>query len=223
MAMLRLKWAAALALLAVAVGTASAAHSSAHAPVAAAPHHSAPAPPVAAAPPAHHSAPAPPMAATPATAPAPGATLSPECMDAVLNMSDCLPYVSSGSTDKHPDKACCPELDGLLQSNPVCLCELLAGGGDSYGVSVDYKRAMALPGVCRLNAPPLSACAAFGVPVGPSASPLTGVSPSATGPQMPENPPSVSPSKSAASGHFTASGLAALAALPLAITAAAMF
>jgi hypothetical protein len=144
MAMLRLKWAAALALLAVAVGTASAAHSSAHAPVAAAP---------------HHSAPAPPMAATPAPAPAPGATISPECMDAVLNMSDCLPYVTSGSTDKHPDKACCPELDGLLQSNPVCLCQLLAGGGESYGVSVDYKRAMALPGVCRLNAPPLSACA----------------------------------------------------------------
>jgi hypothetical protein len=160
MAMLRLKWAAALALLAVAVSTASAAHSSAPAPGAAAPaaHHSAPAPPMAATPPAHHS-PAPPMAATPAPAPAPGATISPECMDAVLNMSDCLPYVTSGSTDKHPDKACCPELDGLLQSNPVCLCQLLAGGGESYGVSVDYKRAMALPGVCRLNAPPLSACA----------------------------------------------------------------
>ncbi|KAM0852530.1 hypothetical protein ACQ4PT_051700 [Festuca glaucescens] len=197
MAMLRLKWAAALAVLAVVVGTASAAHSSAPAPVAAAPaaHHSAPPPPVATAPPAHRSAPAPPVAAAPA--PAPAATISPECMDAVLNMSDCLPYVQSGSTDKHPDKACCPELDGLLQSNPVCLCQLLAGGGDSYGVSVDYKRAMALPGVCRLNAPPLSACA--------------------------ENPPSVSPSKSAASGRFTVHRLVALAALPLAITAAAMF
>ena len=102
---------------------------------------------------AHRSASAP-----AAAAPAPAATITPECMDAVLNMSDCLPYVESGSKDKHPDKACCPELDGLLQSNPVCLCQLLAGGGESYGVSVDYKRAMALPGVCRLNAPPLSAC-----------------------------------------------------------------
>jgi hypothetical protein len=142
MAMQRLKWAATLAVLAVAVGTASAAHSSAPA--------AAPAAPKAA----HRSAPAP-----VAEAPAPAATISPECMDAVLNMSDCLPYVESGSTTKNPDKACCPELDGLLQSHPVCLCQLLAGGGESYGVSVDYKRAMALPGVCKLNAPPLSACA----------------------------------------------------------------
>jgi hypothetical protein len=144
MAMMRLKWAATLAVLAVAVGTASAAHSSAPA--------TAPATPKAA----HRSAPAP---VAEAPAPAPAATISPECMDAVLNMSDCLPYVESGSTTKSPDKACCPELDGLLQSHPVCLCQLLAGGGESYGVSVDYKRAMALPGVCKLNAPPLSACA----------------------------------------------------------------
>lgn len=96
----------------------------------------------------------------PAGAPAPaGPGISEACMTAVLNMSDCLPYVESGSTARHPDKACCPELDGLLQSNPVCLCQLLAGGADSYGVSVDLKRAMALPGTCRLNAPPLSACA----------------------------------------------------------------
>ncbi|KAF7038294.1 hypothetical protein CFC21_048494 [Triticum aestivum] len=162
----------------------------------------------------------------PAGAPAPAAGISSECMTAVLNMSDCLPYVESGSKTRHPDKACCPELDGLLQSNPVCLCQLLAGGADSYGISVDYKRAMALPGVCRLNAPPLSACAAFGVPVGPSSAPLTGVpSPSATGPLMPENPPSATPSKSKshAPGRLNGRGLVALAALPLAITAAAMF
>uniref|UniRef100_A0A8R7PW55 Bifunctional inhibitor/plant lipid transfer protein/seed storage helical domain-containing protein n=2 Tax=Triticum urartu TaxID=4572 RepID=A0A8R7PW55_TRIUA len=161
----------------------------------------------------------------PAGAPAPAAGFSSECMTAVLNMSDCLPYVESGSKTRHPDTACCPELDGLLQSNPVCLCQLLAGGADSYGISVDYKRAMALPGVCRLTAPPLSACAAFGVPVGPSSAPLTGVSPSATGPQMPENPPSATPSKSKshAPGRLTGRGLVALAALPLTITAAAMF
>ena len=164
-------------------------------------------------------------AQAPAGAPAPAAGISPECMNAVLNMSDCLPYVQSGSTARHPDKPCCPELDGLLQSSPVCLCQLLAGGAESYGVSVDYKRAMALPGICRLSAPPVSACAAFGVPVGPSAAPLTGLSPSATGPQMPENPPSGSPpqSRSHAPARFTSRGLVALAALPLAITATVMF
>ena len=95
----------------------------------------------------------------PAAAPGPAAGISDECLNAVLNMSDCLTYVTNGSTVRHPDKACCPELAGLLESHPICLCQLLAGGADSYGVSVDYKRALALPGICRLTAPPVSACA----------------------------------------------------------------
>lgn len=98
-------------------------------------------------------------AQAPAGAPAPAAGISPECMNAVLNMSDCLSYVQSGSTARRPDKPCCPELAGLLESTPVCLCQLLAGGAESYGVSVDYKRALALPGMCRLSTPPVSACA----------------------------------------------------------------
>ena len=96
-------------------------------------------------------------AAAPAPGPAPG--ISDECFNAVLNMSDCLTYVTAGSKARHPDTPCCPELAGLLESHPVCLCQLLGGGAESYGVSVDYKRALALPGICRLTAPPVSACA----------------------------------------------------------------
>uniref|UniRef100_R7W675 Bifunctional inhibitor/plant lipid transfer protein/seed storage helical domain-containing protein n=1 Tax=Aegilops tauschii TaxID=37682 RepID=R7W675_AEGTA len=105
----------------------------------------------------------------------------------------------TGNAEEWVQLPCCRGRGGLLQSTPVCLCQLLAGGADSYGISVDYKRAMALPGVCRLNAPPLSACA--------------------------ENPPSATPSKSKshAPGRLNGRGLVALAALPLAITAAAMF
>jgi hypothetical protein len=95
----------------------------------------------------------------PAAAPGPAAGISEECFNAVLNMSDCLTYVTAGSTTRQPDKPCCPEFAGLLESHPVCLCQLLAGGAESYGVSVDYKRALALPGICRLTAPPVSACA----------------------------------------------------------------
>ncbi|KAL6853548.1 hypothetical protein ACP4OV_019577 [Aristida adscensionis] len=166
-------------------------------------------------------------AQAPAAAPGPAAGISPECMNAVLNMSDCLTYVTAGSTARQPDKPCCPELAGLLESNPVCLCQLLAGGAESYGVSVDYKRALALPGICRLTAPPVSACAAFGVPIPmgmvPSASPMAGMSPTSMGPEVPANPPSGS-AKSAnhAPGRFTAGGLVALAALPLAAAAAGM-
>ncbi|XP_062186603.1 non-specific lipid transfer protein GPI-anchored 2-like [Phragmites australis] len=162
----------------------------------------------------------------PAAAPGPAPGISPECMNAVFNMSDCLTYVTAGSTARQPDKPCCPELAGLLESHPVCLCQLLAGGAESYGVSVDYKRALALPGICRLNAPPVGACAVFGVPVPmgmvPSAAPMSGLSPSSNGPEVPANTPSGSAkSSNHAPGRFTAGGLVALVALPLAVTAAA--
>ncbi|CAO2177800.1 unnamed protein product [Urochloa humidicola] len=164
----------------------------------------------------------------PAAAPGPAPGISDECLNAVLNMSDCLTYVTAGSKARHPDKPCCPELAGLLESHPVCLCQLLAGGAESYGVSVDYKRALALPGICRLTAPPVSACAAFGVPIPaglvPTAapSPMSGLSPSIS-PEVPANTPAGSAAKSSshAPGRVTAGGLLALAALPLTVVAAA--
>lgn len=160
-------------------------------------------------------------AAAPAPGPAPG--ISDECFNAVLNMSDCLTYVTAGSKARHPDTPCCPELAGLLESHPVCLCQLLGGGAESYGVSVDYKRALALPGICRLTAPPVSACAAFGFPIPeglvPTAAPMAGLSPSSIGPDVPANTPTGS-AKSPAGRVTAAGGLVALAALPVAVAAA---
>uniref|UniRef100_A0A0D9V722 Bifunctional inhibitor/plant lipid transfer protein/seed storage helical domain-containing protein n=1 Tax=Leersia perrieri TaxID=77586 RepID=A0A0D9V722_9ORYZ len=160
---------------------------------------------------------------SPALAPAPdaGGGITPACMDAVRNMSDCLTYVMNGSTAKKPDDPCCPELAGLLESKPVCLCQLLAGGASSYDISVDYKRALALPGICGLAAPPVSACAILGVPVpmAPSESPMTGFAPS-TEPQMPQKSPSSSPSKSS---NNAPSRFSALTALLIAVAAARMF
>ncbi|OAY79372.1 Non-specific lipid transfer protein GPI-anchored 2 [Ananas comosus] len=89
-------------------------------------------------------------------APAPG----PDCMTAVLNASDCLGYVTPGSKDRRPDKACCPELAALVDSQPVCLCQLLNGTtAAAYGISIDTARALALPKACRVDTPPLSLCA----------------------------------------------------------------
>uniref|UniRef100_A0A0E0L429 Bifunctional inhibitor/plant lipid transfer protein/seed storage helical domain-containing protein n=1 Tax=Oryza punctata TaxID=4537 RepID=A0A0E0L429_ORYPU len=97
---------------------------------------------------------------SPAAAPGPaGPVLDQACLTALLNMSDCLTYVQNGSTARRPDKPCCPELAGLVESNPVCLCELLSGAGDSYGIAVDYSRALALPAICRVSTPPVSTCA----------------------------------------------------------------
>ncbi|OEL28439.1 hypothetical protein BAE44_0010540 [Dichanthelium oligosanthes] len=166
---------------------------------------------------------------SPAAAPGPASGgIDSSCMNSLLNMSDCLTYVTKGSAARRPDKPCCPELAGLVDSNPVCLCELLSGAADSYGIAVDYARALALPGICRVATPPVSTCTAMGydVRMGPAAapmsgspSPMSGMAPSGEGPQFPGTSPLASPPSSTnhAARRFSAGGhLAALAVLPLA-------
>ncbi|KAF6985237.1 hypothetical protein CFC21_003133 [Triticum aestivum] len=165
----------------------------------------------------------PPSAPPKAAAPGPAAGLSAACLNSLLNMTDCLPYVQAGSKARAPDKPCCPELAGMVGSNPVCLCELLSGAADSLGIAVDYARALALPGVCRVATPPLSTCAAMGynVRLGPSPAPAPGSpSPMSPGdsPQYPAGPspfasPPASPKPSHAARSIHAAGvLVALAA-----------
>ncbi|KAL6619035.1 hypothetical protein ACP70R_034174 [Stipagrostis hirtigluma subsp. patula] len=165
---------------------------------------------------------------SPAAAPGPAGGIDSACLNSLLNMSDCLTYVEKGSTARRPEAPCCPELAGLVGSNPVCLCELLAGAADSYGIAVDYARALALPGICRVSTPPVSTCAALGykVHLGPAAapmsgspSPMSGLAPASEGPQFPGTSPSASPPKSAndagrrfAAGHLSGLTLLALAA-----------
>ncbi|KAK1697254.1 hypothetical protein QYE76_013951 [Lolium multiflorum] len=155
----------------------------------------------------------PPSAAT-AAAPAPAAAMDAACLNSLLNMSDCLPYVQAGSATARPDAACCPELAGMVGSNPLCLCELLSGAADSYGIAVDYTRALALPGVCRVETPPVSTCAAFGYNVrglAPSPAPMSGSpapGPSGDSPQFPGVSPFPSPPAPRSHGdrRSTASG-----------------
>ncbi|WVZ99002.1 hypothetical protein U9M48_044365 [Paspalum notatum var. saurae] len=172
-------------------------------------------------------------ALAPAPAPGPAGGIDSACMNSLLNMSDCLTYVTKGSTARRPDAPCCPELAGLVGSDPVCLCALLSGAADSYGIAVDYGRALALPGVCRVATPPVSTCTALGyhVRVGPAAAPMAaspspmaggGVAPAAEGPQFPGTSPLASPPspasraarRSSAGGH-----LVTLTMLPLAAAA----
>lgn len=92
-----------------------------------------------------------------ASVPAP-APSGPDCEDAFLNMTGCLSYVAVGSNDTSPAKSCCPELAGVIESNPICLCELLAGGAESYGIAIDDSRALELPSICRVDTLPVSVC-----------------------------------------------------------------
>uniref|UniRef100_A0A3Q7J0W1 Bifunctional inhibitor/plant lipid transfer protein/seed storage helical domain-containing protein n=1 Tax=Solanum lycopersicum TaxID=4081 RepID=A0A3Q7J0W1_SOLLC len=110
-----------------------------------------------------------------ATAESPSMSMSPgsegpatsggmDCMTVLLNMSSCLTYVEQDSKLSKPDEQCCPSLAGLLESNPICLCQLL-GNPDKIGIQIDVNKALKLPNICKLETPPVSTCAAIGIPI----------------------------------------------------------
>ncbi|XWS71345.1 hypothetical protein CRYUN_Cryun03dG0130300 [Craigia yunnanensis] len=92
---------------------------------------------------------------------------TPDCATNLFNLSDCLTYVQAGSNLTKPDKLCCPELAGLVESSPQCLCYLLDKNATaSYGLDIDINRALNLPTVCHVSTPPPSLCSAInGAPV----------------------------------------------------------
>lgn len=103
-----------------------------------------------------------------------------DCITAVSNATDCLDYVTTGSNLTVPDKNCCPELAGLIESKPLCLCQLLSGDvAKQFGLSIDLGRAVNLPAVCKIaNAPSASLCSVAGYPVAaPASGPSTGLPP----------------------------------------------
>ncbi|KAI3461204.1 hypothetical protein Pfo_017867 [Paulownia fortunei] len=99
-----------------------------------------------------------------AMAPSPG----PDCFTALANLADCLSFVEDGSNLTKPDPACCPEVANLVDTQPICLCELLSNS-TQFGFSIDTNRALKLPSLCNVTTPSVSLCAAVGVPVAFSA------------------------------------------------------
>ncbi|KAL3828653.1 hypothetical protein ACJIZ3_017455 [Penstemon smallii] len=95
-----------------------------------------------------------------------------DCFTYLVNLSDCLTFVENDSNLTKPDPGCCPELANLVDTKPICLCDLIGKSGQ-VGISVDVSRALRLPSVCNVTTPPVSLCAAIGVPVsfGPSEAP----------------------------------------------------
>ncbi|KAF2300055.1 hypothetical protein GH714_007731 [Hevea brasiliensis] len=95
---------------------------------------------------------APSPAQFPPSAPSPlGPSSAPttlDCMTPVLNMSDCLTYVGQPSNVTVPDKNCCPELAGLIDGSPICLCQLLSNSSltESYGIKIDIAMGYPVPG-----------------------------------------------------------------------------
>jgi hypothetical protein len=80
------------------------------------------------------------------------------CFTAITNMSDCLTFVEDGSKLTKPDKGCCPELAGLVDGNPACLCHLLGNSESIIGIKINVNKALKLPTVCKVTTPDISLC-----------------------------------------------------------------
>ncbi|THU54320.1 hypothetical protein C4D60_Mb10t23840 [Musa balbisiana] len=87
-----------------------------------------------------------------------------DCSGAMLNLSACLTYAEAGSNLTRPGKGCCRRLASVVDTEPVCLCQLI-GDNDVFGVEIDTTKALALPTACRVDAPPATLCAVLGAPI----------------------------------------------------------
>lgn len=87
------------------------------------------------------------------TAPTPAV----DCTTVVMNMVDCLSFVTSGSTVRKPEGSCCSGLKSVLKTNAECLCEAFKNSAQ-FGVTLNVTKAMTLPTICKISAPPLNNC-----------------------------------------------------------------
>ncbi|KAK3190084.1 hypothetical protein Dsin_029645 [Dipteronia sinensis] len=79
-----------------------------------------------------------------------------DCTNVLIGLAPCLNYVSGSSST--PSPSCCSQLASVVRSQPRCLCTVLSGGGASLGVTINQTLALALPGACNVQTPPVSRC-----------------------------------------------------------------
>ncbi|KAL5541535.1 hypothetical protein UlMin_009245 [Ulmus minor] len=84
------------------------------------------------------------------------AAQSSSCTNVIMGLSPCLNYITGNSST--PSSGCCSQLASVVRSQPQCLCEVINGGGSSLGINVNKTQALALPGACNVQTPPLSRC-----------------------------------------------------------------
>ncbi|CAI9781181.1 unnamed protein product [Fraxinus pennsylvanica] len=108
-----------------------------------------------------------------------GITAQSGCTKTLVGLYPCLNYVNGNSST--PSTSCCLQLSSVVKSQPQCLCMLLNGDASSYGVKVNQTLALALPGACNVETPPVSRCKEANEPSTPAGSP-------ADSSNTPENP-----------------------------------
>nr|VDD27388.1 unnamed protein product [Brassica oleracea] len=86
-----------------------------------------------------------------------------DCSMLILNMADCLSFVSAGGTEAKPASSCCNGLKTVLKTDAECLCEAFKSSA-SLGVTLNMTKAATLPAACKLHAPPMAACGLSAAP-----------------------------------------------------------
>ncbi|XP_058078859.1 non-specific lipid transfer protein GPI-anchored 5-like [Magnolia sinica] len=118
------------------------------------------------------------------------------CTTAIISLSPCLAYITGNTST--PSSSCCSQLSNVVKSQAPCLCTLLNGGGSSLGLTINQTQALALPGACNVQTPPVSQCNG-------AAGPTTTPTPPKETPATPSTPtvPSASSVPSAPSAQTT--------------------
>uniref|UniRef100_A0A2P2Q351 Lipid binding protein n=1 Tax=Rhizophora mucronata TaxID=61149 RepID=A0A2P2Q351_RHIMU len=88
-----------------------------------------------------------------------------DCSNLILDMTDCLSFVTQGSTIAKPEGNCCSGLKTVLSTDAQCLCEAFKNSAQ-LGVSLNVTKALTLPATCKLHAPSVSTCALTVTPAG---------------------------------------------------------
>ncbi|KAL2476907.1 Non-specific lipid-transfer protein-like protein [Forsythia ovata] len=101
------------------------------------------------------------------SAPAPAV----DCSSLILNLADCLTFVTSGSTTKKPEGTCCSGLKTVLKTDAECLCEAFKNSAQ-LGVTLNVTKALTLPAACHVSAPSVSNCGLTAAGAAPALSPM---------------------------------------------------
>ncbi|CAH8270562.1 unnamed protein product [Arabidopsis lyrata] len=94
-----------------------------------------------------------------------------ECDTINYTLLPCLPFITIGGPADTPSASCCSSLQTILGTKPECLCKGLKN--PPLGIKLNVTRSTTLPVVCKLNAPPASACDALAPASPPAATPPT--------------------------------------------------
>ncbi|KAF8016760.1 hypothetical protein BT93_H2093 [Corymbia citriodora subsp. variegata] len=98
-----------------------------------------------------------------------GVAAQSSCTNVLISLSPCLNYITGNSST--PSSNCCTQLASVVRSQPQCLCQVLSGGSSSLGINVNQTQALALPGACNVQTPPISSCNAASPAESPSETP----------------------------------------------------